>query len=326
MPGPIVSRPLLRNPALLITSLATLLVTGMLTIASGGSLNFAGGVANGALFLDDSKNASSSIRILMNGNSGTVTSTVFVSGFSGFSTAGGFVMKNGSVSGGLTADGTYLYLGTFSGGGSAIRFPIAGTSQIDITTAGLVPSLTDGVKNIGAQSARFGTGFFASVSSTNVTSTRFEAIGSTSIDGYRLSNGVNTASFTFSGGSVLSIGSDGSNVFAIKTGGSNRWAIDTTGNLYPATTDGTLNFGATASRVGSGFFARLNASTTAGVTFTTPAITASGTLRIANQASPTTTLEMTGRFCMKVLDMVGGTQRYITVASGAFVISTTDCR
>lgn len=53
--------------------IAGLTVGGALAIAASGSLNFAGGVSGGALFLDGSKNASSTSRVQVNGNTGALT-------------------------------------------------------------------------------------------------------------------------------------------------------------------------------------------------------------------------------------------------------------
>lgn len=146
-----------------VSYIATISVATLLTIASGANLNFAGGVGNAALFLDGSKNATSSGRILMDGNDGTVTSTRFHA--NGTALTDGYNIRITGLQGTYGTDGTNLALGTQTG--DSIRFYTSNVSRWDINSSGnIVPSLTDGTLNIGAAASRVGTGFFTNVSST----------------------------------------------------------------------------------------------------------------------------------------------------------------
>ena len=257
------------------------------------TLTMSGGVANGVLFLDSNKAASSTSRIQANGNVGNVTSTAFVSNSTGYAVNNGFQMRNGSVIGGVLADTTYLYVGTLSGGGNTIRTTIGGTSQLDITTAGLIPSLTDGTKDIGSQTARFGTLFAVSASTTNATTTYAYARGDTVRPAFAIVDPSN-------GGVNNGIGMSASTYINMITAGNIEaqfGPVNYSNSNFSAYVDNTFDIGQTLTGfrfrhlylAGNAFSSTLNASTTAGSAL--DVLTTSGTVKFAGIAAAATGLQ-----------------------------------
>lgn len=360
----------------------------VVTLAVSGILTLSGGVAGGALFLDTDKHVSSTFRIAMDGNlgtlstSGTITSagslitsaataniacnglaancTIGQSNGVGTlkTTSGGDTMLqtwNGtaftdrikiegsqlatevSITGGVSSTHvttSRIYIGPGSGSEPSIAFDndtdtgIArgGTNQLAVIAGGgirlevsssavqprvnLLP-FSDDSYDIGSSALRFQDAWFS------------RAVSSTNFHGPAGTAGAPTYSFAGASEADSGLYSDAVGSIAISADGVRNLVVRS-GAVFVSPSLQPFNAGAASIGTNTAPFGALYASTTAATSL--PAITSTGTLRIANQASPTTTIEMTGRFCMKVLDMVGGTQRYITIASGSFVISTTDCR
>lgn len=142
-----------------VSLLATLTVTGLLTIAAGGNLNFAGGVSNSVLFLDSSKNASSTSRILIDGNAGVVTSTRFIAG-SGTLTQPAFA---------LTGSGNGMYLDT----ADSVSIAAGGQRNFIVRAAGTFTQVpfqpsSDLGTTLGTQTVRWSNLFSQTVSSTDM--------------------------------------------------------------------------------------------------------------------------------------------------------------
>ena len=237
---------------------------------------------------------------------GNVTSTSFVANSSAFAVGNGFQVMNGSVAGGILADTTYLYLGTLAGGGATVRTTINGTSQIDLTTAGLIPSLTDGTKNIGSQTARFGTGFFVNVSSTNATTTYAYAYGDTSRPAFAI---VDPSTGSVNNG----MGMSSSNYLNMLTAGNLEFQIgpvNYSNSNLSAYTDNSHDIGQSASSfrfrhayfAGNVYGSTLNASTTAGSAL--DALSTSGTVKMFGLAA----LAATGDFVCENNTTVGAIQ------------------
>ena len=272
-----------------VSYIATISVATLLTIASGANLNFAGGVGNAALFLDGSKNATSSGRILMDGNDGTVTSTRFHA--NGTALTDGYNIRITGLQGTYGTDGTNLALGTQTG--DSIRFYTSNVSRWDINSSGnIVPSLTDGTLNIGAAASRVGTGFF-----TNVSSTLFSGpAGSAGAPTYTFSADTDTGLFQ-SSVAALDVAVNGTRYAKFAAS-----AITLGGNTTPIMpfADGNTDIGDVNTRFDKIFgndlgsyatpFSTIHASTTAGSAH--DVITTTGTVKMANLAA----LAATGDF------------------------------
>lgn len=103
-----------------VSLLATLTVTGLLTIAAGANLRFTDGVAGGALFLDGSKNASSTARLQVDGNSGTFSASGTISSTNGN-------LTSGSASANIACNGTNAscLMGQTNGTAGSLRVYLA---------------------------------------------------------------------------------------------------------------------------------------------------------------------------------------------------------
>lgn len=130
-----------------VIAITTLTVSTLLTISSGANLNFAGGFANGVLFLDASKNASSTSRIRTDGDLGvlfanTVSSTLhtgpagslsaptFNFGGNGGDSNTGFTQNQGAGTMSVVLDGSERCYWTYSAPAGGIFRCGNGTSAL----------------------------------------------------------------------------------------------------------------------------------------------------------------------------------------------------
>lgn len=148
MPGPIVSRPLLRNLALTITTLAAVTITGLMTFSAGSTFKFSDQGANRIIFLDQNQKATTSQMLTF------TTST------------GGAIVMSGT--------GTSTFAGPVS---STMLF--TGSAYVSSTIGSSLPSLTvtGTTKFADASSTFFLSGASALISTTAPipTSTAFMA-------------------------------------------------------------------------------------------------------------------------------------------------------
>ena len=275
------------------TTAANITVTSTLSVAAGGVLNIADGADTQVLFLDASENVSSTSRVKINGNAGSVTSTrVDATTFYTNGTGAGQAFQSDG-----TADGYFQCAANCLLGPSTAHSLVLVTSNVSrwtIDSAGTItPSLTDGTLNIGAATARAGTIFGVSVSTTNATTTYAYARGDATRPAFAIVDPSN-------GGVNNGIGMSSTAYLNFITAGNiemQAGPVNYSNSNFSAYVDNSFDLGQTLTSfrfrhlylAGNAFSSTLNASTTAGSAL--DVLTTSGTLKFAQIAAAATGLQ-----------------------------------